>query len=311
MDDLLSLPVILLVGNDAEKISFFKKAFKNIYHLIVEHDLSSAKERLMLSSCDAVIIDCKSIKESIFSFCEEIRNISSLKTTLIFLISNNLHKSFMLESIKVGVTDFLLEPLQESEVYERLLSGLRSKYVSKKMLMMSSKIKPLPSIPKDTQLFLHRLLLDEKSLNEISEAKKIATPLCLLMIEIDHLAALTNTLAKDSLDALIDRLASFLQKKLRVQDSLMQQGMGRYVILLPKTSAAAGRLIAEDIRKEASLAISGGKDPSITLSIGITTFDKKLTGPSDAYEQFDQMLQKVKKSLEKAQKQGNKIVWDL
>jgi diguanylate cyclase (GGDEF)-like protein len=211
----------------------------------------------------------------------------------------------------VGVTDFLLEPLQESEVYERLLSGLRSKYVSKKMLMMSSKIKPLPSIPKDTQLFLHRLLLDEKSLNEISEAKKIATPLCLLMIEIDHLAALTNTLAKDSLDALIDRLASFLQKKLRVQDSLMQQGMGRYVILLPKTSAAAGRLIAEDIRKEASLAISGGKDPSITLSIGITTFDKKLTGPSDAYEQFDQMLQKVKKSLEKAQKQGNKIVWDL
>jgi two-component system cell cycle response regulator len=310
MDDLLSLPVILFIGDNSEKASFFKKAFKNIYHLIIENDLPSAKERLMSTLCDAVIIDRKSIKEPPFSFCEEIRIVDSLKKTLIFLISNNLHKSFMLEAIKAGVTDFLLEPLEEDEVFERLSVGLRTKFISKKMLLMSSKIKPLPSAPKDAQLFLHRLLLDEKSLSEISQAKKIAAPLCLLMIEIDRFATAIDTFAKEAVDTITYQLCVFLQKKLRIHDSLMQQGKGRYLILLPKTSAAAGRLIAEDIRKEGSKALSDGKDLFLTLSIGITTFDKTLTGPADAYEQFDQMLQKVKKSLEKAQKQGNKIVWD-
>ena len=82
--------------------------------------------------------------------------------------------------------------------------------------------------------------------------------------------------------------------------------------MLPKTSQSAATVMAEDIRKEICRTTikTKKKDFLITVSIGVVSFDKKLSDAAQAYEQFDQSLERVKKSLEKAQKKGNKIVSD-
>lgn len=312
MDAQTSLPIILFIGTDIAKVTFLKKALKGTYYVMDAKDGFTALEWLKTTPAETLIIDFKTLDEPLFNLCQHIRKMSGFSKIPILLITNKIQKSFIVEALNAGVTDFIHEPLDANEIYERIAVGLKSKIVSKKMSLVTSKINTSPLIPKNTQFFLHRMLLNDKTLKEISEAKKIATPLSLLMIELDNYTMLVKTSGELAVEEIIDALSQLLTQRLRQFDTLMPQGGGRYLLMLPKTSQSAAKIIAEDIRKEIcrTTIVTKKKEFLVTVSIGVVSFDKKLSDAAQAYEQFDQSLERVKKSLEKAQKKGNKIVSD-
>jgi len=307
-----SLPIILFIGTDIAKVTFLKKALKGTYYVMDAKDSATAMDWLKTTPVETIVLDFKTLDEPLFNLCQHIRKSPGMSTIPILLITNKIQKAFTVDALNAGVSDFIHEPLIADEIHERVAVGLKSKIVSKKMSLMTSKINNSPLIPKNTQLFLHRMLLNDKTLKEISEAKKIASPLSLFMIELDNHAMLVKTWGELATEEIIDALEQLLTQKLRQFDTLMPQGGGRFLLMLPKTSQSAATVMAEDIRKEICRTTikTKKKDFLITVSIGVVSFDKKLSDAAQAYEQFDQSLERVKKSLEKAQKKGNKIVSD-
>jgi diguanylate cyclase (GGDEF)-like protein len=204
----------------------------------------------------------------------------------------------------------LHEPLHENEIYEQVAASLKTKIVSKKMSLVSSKINSSPLIAKNTQIFLHRMLLNNKSLKEIAKAKKIDMPLSILIIELDAYSSRIREHGELVLEEITIAVHSILSGRLRKFDTLMHQGGGRFILLLPKTSPTAAKIIAEDIRKEVCRTTiqTRKKELLVTVSIGVVSFDKKLNDVAEAYDQFDHSLQMANKCLEKAQKKGNKII---
>lgn len=312
MDAPTSLPIILFIGSDIAKVSFIKKVLKGAYYVMDAKDSYTALEWLRNTPVEVLILDFKTLDEPLFNFCQHIRKTPGLEKVPILLITNKIQKIFSVEALNAGVTDFIHEPLIATEIYERIAASLKSKIVTKKMSLVTSKIRNAPLIPKNTQVLLDRMLLNDKTLKEISEAKKVAMPLSLLMIALDDYTNIAKTWKEPTLQEILSFLEQFLHQRLRQFDTLMPQGGGRYLLMLPKTSQSAAKIIAEDIRKEICRTTipTKKKEFIITVSIGVVAFDKKLSDAAQAYEQFDKSLERVKKSLEKAQEKGNKTVSD-
>ncbi len=310
MDSPDILPNCLLICADISKIAFMKKSLKGSYYLLDAKDSTTGIDWLKSSEIEIVILDYKSLDEPLMNLCHHIRKTPGAQSMPILLITNKIQKAFTLDALKAGVSDFIHEPLDETEIQERIAVSLKSKLINKKMSSMTNKIKKTSLIPKNTQVLLHRMLLNDKTMQEISNAKKIATPLSLLMIELDTYHAISKNWGELIAEEVAVSISQFLQQKLRQFDTLISQGGGRFLLLLPKTSQSAAKIIAEDIRSELcrTTIYTQKKEFLVTVSIGLVSFDKKLSDSAQAFEQFDLSLGRVKKALEKAQKKGNKIV---
>ena len=307
-----SLPTLLLVTSDPIKVQFFKKSCIISHYIIHTPYGVKAKDCLHSMDVDIIILDVQTLDEPLMDFCRDLRQEPLMGKTSILLITNNIQKAFITSALNAGASDFLREPLDEQELYARLAVAKNAGLVSQKMSLITSKISTSPLMPQNTNLYLHRMLLSDDNVTEIARAKKFDTPLSILMIELDQFIILTEKWGELTVDEISAFIADFLEKKLRQFDTILPQGRARYLLMLPKTSPRAANAIAEDLRKEISIISipTKNQDLAITVSIGIVSFDKKLSDVEDAYEQFNRSLQNVKKCLERAQKQGNTIISD-
>ncbi len=305
-----SLPTILFFSSDPSKTVFFKKTLKNLFYLIEAKDESEALEYISMSSIDIFIIDFRSLSEPIINFCDHVRALLKGKKTPILLVTHLIKKDFVTMALKSGISDFLYEPLDQDEILEKIELCKHSNCLSKKISSISFKISTSPLIPKNTNTFLHRMLLNNQSLEKIAKAKKIDMPLSLLIIQLDQFESLHQRIGELCCEEVICFLDFFLSKHLRKFDTLIAQGGGRYIIMLPKTSSSAGKIIAEELRKEISQTpISTKKEEIIvTVSIGVVSFDKKLNDAAEAYELFNHSLNLANQCLANALKKGNTTI---
>lgn len=305
-----SLPIVLLVCKDPSKVAFFKSTLKNSYTIIHAENHEEGLEWLRSSPIEILILDGETLNSSLETVCGLAQKASKAKYLPILFLSNTLKKSFILNALHAGVSDFLHEPLEALEIHERIAVCLKSKMISKKMSLVSNKIKSSSFLPKNTQAFAERMLIREKTLQVITSAKKGSVPLSVLMIHLDSLSKLKQTLKENALQEITDQLEFFLKGRLRTYDTLVIESPGQYLILLPKTSQSAAQVIAGDIQKEISRTtlVTSVKEVLVTVSIGVVSFGKELSKSAKAFEQFDRCLERVKKSLIQTRKKEATIV---
>jgi diguanylate cyclase (GGDEF)-like protein len=305
-----SLPVAFLVSNDPAKIDFFKKNLNKSYYVMDVSDCESALEWVKKTQVSLIFLDFYSLTEPLSNFCKHLRNILGEKKVPIFLISYVIQKTFFTEALQAGVTDFIHEPLDATEVQERIAVHLSSPAINKKMTTISKKIKPTSLVPKNTNTFLDRTLMRDQTLQTIIETRKIAMPLGVFIIQIDSLTKLFKHLEEKDVQRVIEQVERILKGYLRPQDLFIKEGSDKYLILLPKTSQSAAKIIAEEIQQKVSSTplSTSFTDILLTVSIGVLAFDKEPSGSAKQFEQLEHSIDRIKESLHLAEKIGNTIV---
>ncbi len=303
------LPTALLLSTNPYKTAFFTKHLKGLYYLIYVEDCSDAIDWIKNSTIELVLLDYETLDEPLGNFCPHVRKLLGKKNIPIFLISQMIKKTLIDEALQSGITDFIHEPLDADEIYERIAVHFTPS-LTKKMKTISRKIKPTPQVPKDAKSFSKKTLLSAKTLKTIIETKNIATPLSVLSIQIDKLEKLLKTLSHQEIKQLVMQLEKLFKASLRKLDFLITEGIGHYLILLPKTSPAAAKIIAEELQKEVSTTSLkiGSSEILITISIGVLSFEKELSDSAKIFTQLESSIAKIKISLDKKQKPGNIVV---
>lgn len=119
---------------------------------------------------------------------------------------------------------------------------------------------------------LNRRAIDEGARREISRARRTASPLALLMIDIDHFKRVNDAYGHRGGDhALISFVAS-LQTGLRQIDLLGRIGGEEFVIFLPNTNADEAAILAERLRAAVEDATPSfeGQEIRLTMTTGVT-----------------------------------------
>ena len=137
---------------------------------------------------------------------------------------------------------------------------------------------------------------------ETASAKRQNTPLCCIMKDIDFFKKVNDTYGHAVGDCVLKNVARTIKKELRENDIPARYGGEEFAILLPHTTLEEATLVAQRLRcaiekKKINIEeynIEGTKQLNVTISIGVSAYNKAQKEPEQLYQNADKALYKAK-----------------
>lgn len=227
---------------------------------------------------------------------KDILMVTKFKSPVLFV-----GETFKGSTVRAVAFDYVKNSLDKQEVLIRTKNMLKIKELREKM-------KTLSTTDELTGLHNRKYLL-ERMEQEISRAKRYATPLSLLLFDLDFFKSVNDIYGYEWGDVLLKSIADKLRQVIRKEDILTRYGDEEYVVVLPNTPEDNAFLFAERFRKEVERMefIPAGEEERhpITISGGIATFPCI----PDTEEDANTIIRYAEHALYNAKKRGkNKIV---
>ncbi len=143
----------------------------------------------------------------------------------------------------------------------------------------------------------------EKRLKEtIASAKRQNQPLCCIMSDIDFFKKINDTYGHAVGDYVLKTVAKTIKKELREEDIASRYGGEEFIFLLPHTKLDEAIVVAERLRNQVEKKkinieeynIQNTKEISVTISIGVSEFNKNDKEAQMLYKKADNALYKAK-----------------
>ncbi|MDX1378228.1 MAG: diguanylate cyclase [Anaerolineales bacterium] len=146
----------------------------------------------------------------------------------------------------------------------------------------------------------NRRFFDEIAGKELERAKRSASLLTIIILDIDHFKEINDTYGHLIGDQVLINLANIYQENMRSMDIFARYGGEEFIILMPDTSADSAHQTTERLRtalEETPLAIYEDKEIFVTISAGIAVCDgHESVDVSTLLERADQALYTSKQS---------------
>ncbi len=129
----------------------------------------------------------------------------------------------------------------------------------------------------------NRAHLDEVMAARFLEAQRMAQPLSVVFIDLDHFKSINDAYGHQAGDQVLISVADVLRNCLRSRDVVGRYGGEEFVGVLPNTPAAAATLVAERLRAAVAARrhrIGEGLDVEVTISVGCATGSPEKPFPS-------------------------------
>lgn len=139
---------------------------------------------------------------------------------------------------------------------------------------------------------------------EFVRAKRYATPLAALMLDVDHFKQINDSYGHHVGDSVLKKLSEVCLKMLRENDIVGRLGGEEFAILLPEAEGARAAEVAERLRvaiASASIQLERNGHFRFFVSIGVATM-------SDGDENIDDMLKRADAALYTAKNAGRNRV---
>lgn len=139
------------------------------------------------------------------------------------------------------------------------------------------KMKALANIDPLTKLF-NRRNMQEKLDYAVTCYQRSKTPFSIIICDIDHFKAVNDQYGHDCGDYILTAVADTMRTTLREQDIPARWGGEEFLILLPDTDLAGGRIAAEKIRKDIADGqyTYQGAVVSISMTLGVCEFNDRI-----------------------------------
>jgi len=148
-----------------------------------------------------------------------------------------------------------------------------------------------------TNLF-NRRYMEESLEREMHRARRQQQPLGVIMIDIDYFKQFNDTFGHEAGDRVLQELASFLQRNIRVSDIACRYGGEELLLILPEASLADTRARAEQLRegvKCLQVEHCCQKLGAITISMGVACFPEQGLTAEEVIRAADAALYQAKR----------------
>lgn len=143
----------------------------------------------------------------------------------------------------------------------------------------------------------NRMQFDAALKTEMIRAERHDRPLSLLMIDVDHLAQISDKYGHLAGDEIIRGLAALLRTRLREQDVVGRCGGGEFCVLMPETTLSGATKMAEELRTqvEARTFAAGRRQIHVAICIGTVGLRRGMQ-MFDAYRAADEELKRARRA---------------
>ena len=196
----------------------------------------------------------------------------------------------------------LLAVLLAAPVYYLVLRPLRAQYEKRRQAERVGADMTQLAITDTLTRIMNRRGITVSLLDAMAQAGRYDTPLSVAMADIDHFKRINDTHGHEAGDKVLVQVAAVLSDTLRMPDKVGRYGGEEFLVVFPHTGLSQARKIAERMRTAVQKSVFdvGGARPEITISLGVTQFQKG--------EDLEQFLSRADKALYQAKSNGRNLV---
>jgi two-component system chemotaxis response regulator CheY len=271
---------ILIAEDDAASCLVLEAAVISLGHdCIVATDGEEAWRLFETVDVDAVISDRMMPRMDGIELCRRIRACEKSTYTYFIFLTVFDKKADVLSGMEAGADDYLVKPLDISDLKMRLLVASRVTSLHRQLFRQSMQLERLNRQLFDlsrtdplTQLG-SRLKLSEDIENIRAGLDRYGRACCAVMCDVDFFKAYNDSKGHLAGDEVLKAVSRALLNTTRSGDQIYRYGGEEFLILLPEQSLDDGLMAAERYRKAIEdLAIPHGFNPPnniVTISAGV------------------------------------------
>ncbi|MCC8966447.1 PleD family two-component system response regulator [Bradyrhizobium sp. Pear76] len=229
--------------------------------------------------------------------CSQARSLERTRQVPILAISDADNNARLMRGLEIGVNDYLLRPVDKNELLARARTQIRRRrYTDHLRDNVQNSIEMAIT---DALTGLNNRRYMESHLATLAEQASIrGKPLALMILDIDYFKAINDTYGHDAGDDVLREFAVRIRKSIRGIDLACRYGGEEFVIVMPETDLHVAGMVAERLRRsiagEPFAVDKGGKRITVTISIGLTTLERKGEQVSDVLKRADTALYRAK-----------------
>jgi diguanylate cyclase (GGDEF)-like protein len=298
---------ILIVEDDLLSSLVLRKTLEKMGHEIVTAvDGIDAWQRVQQEDIRLVISDWMMPRMDGLDLCRRIRARAHRSYIYIFLLTAKQQREDRIEGLRAGADDFLVKPLDRSELMARVHVALRILAMQEELQNRSRELEAMHAeLARQNAKLAEAAISDSltglKNLRHFREvlehsfsfSVRQGIPLSVVMFDVDQFKPYNDMFGHPAGDTVLTELAATLVENARDHDLVARYGGEEFVILLPGTNPEQASLFCNRVR--AVIEAKGWPLRPITASLGIATTHPGTMNASQLIDEADQALYHSKK----------------
>jgi len=254
--------------------------------------------RIAASTPDIVILDLYLADHDALRIAAQLRSNEATRFCAVLLLADQGDVARLPKALELGANDYLIKPADPSELLARV--KIQARYHRYRDRLRGAYTESVSQAHTDalTGLFNRRYIL--RHIEQLrAHRRPDASPIALIMVDIDHFKAVNDTFGHDSGDLVLKEVAHRLGGNLRAGDVVARLGGEEFIVVLPSAEQSVALSVAERLRRAVAdklIALNGNNDPiPVTISLGVTLDNGKADSVDTLIKQADDALYRAKR----------------
>jgi two-component system cell cycle response regulator len=241
---------------------------------------------------DLMIVSLGLCDADALRLCSQTRSLDRTRHLPIIVLVEPGDEARLLRALDMGVNDYLMRPLDRSELLARVRTQVRRKRYSDHLRNRLEESIEAAMIDPLTGLYNRRYLEAHLSML-VSEAARSGRALSVLLADIDHFKSVNDTYGHDIGDAVLKEFSVRFRRNTRGIDLPCRYGGEEFLVIMPETNMSRAYQVGERLRVAIAsdgFQIGPGLEIHLTASVGIATFECPEDTPEAVFRRADNAL---------------------
>jgi two-component system cell cycle response regulator len=245
---------------------------------------------------DLVIVGIDLGGEDGLRLCSQFRSQEETRHLPILLLLEDMDLPRLAKGLDLGVTDYLVKPLDRGELLARVRTQVRRRRYHDRLRERIQTSMSMAFTDSLTGLYNRRYLmthLDRKLMGIVETGK----PVSVMLFDVDNFKAVNDKHGHGVGDDVLVKLAEVACGNLRSVDLVARLGGEEFVVVMPETNDKTAMQVAERLCTqvaESSIQLPDGSPLSVTISIGVATSENSDEMADDLIDRADAALYTAK-----------------
>src|SRR6476660_5854864 len=180
--------------------------------------------------------------------CRRIRAVAQQRYVYVLLLTAKTEQKDLVEGMDAGADDYITKPFNTHELRVRLRSGRRILELQEQLLQAQDALREQATHDGLTGLW-NRISILYILQKEAARAAREATPLAVLMADLDYFKQINDTHGHLAGDNVLRESARRLRANIRSYDAIGRYGGEEFLVVLPGCDQPGGLVQAERLRE--------------------------------------------------------------
>jgi diguanylate cyclase (GGDEF)-like protein len=238
---------ILVVEDDVAVNNFITQVLRRQgYEVMQAHDGARGLEMVHECDPDLVLSDIEMPRMGGIELAQELLKDPKTATLPVIFVTGRNELEARVEGLEYSV-DYIAKPFAPPELLARVKAALRIHNLEQELRATNTQLEELALTDELTRISNRRGF--EKSLtNELYRARRMGTPLALVMFDLDRFKLVNDTWGHAQGDVVLREFARLLRETSRHIDAVGRYGGEEFCVVLPTTDLEGARAFAEKVR---------------------------------------------------------------